>query len=54
MLLKGGFATPSTPPLDPPLGAQGPEERSSSRAFSFPCERQPTYAQNDEVMYFTR
>ena len=22
---------------------QGPEERSSSRTFSFPCERQPTY-----------
>ena len=25
-----------------PVQSQGPEERSSSRTFSFPCERQPT------------
>ena len=28
--------------MSPVLLPQGPEERSSSRTFSFPCERQPT------------
>ena len=54
-LLPGELPVTGRCPYD---GAQGTEEQSSSRTFSFPCERQPTqFAANlrySRYLYFYR